>query len=317
MSGMSEGQLCGILNINKPKGMTSHDVVTFVRRITGQRKVGHAGTLDPLATGVLLLCLGQATRVAEYLMASDKVYRANIRLGITTDTYDAEGEIVAVADADSVTRARVEQELSSLVGTLEQVPPMYSAIKHKGTPLYRLARRGQSVKRRPRTVQIRALRLLQWESPELEIEVHCSKGTYVRSLAHDLGQRIGCGAYLVSLTRLSSGSFRIAQSVSLDELEQAASRGEIGRLLQSLDTALEAYPAITVDPTTESRIVLGQRVELPTPPAARLCRVHGADGQLLALLRHRSDGLWQPHKVFAQPPTNENHSRSTSSQRRT
>ncbi|UCC76875.1 MAG: tRNA pseudouridine(55) synthase TruB [Anaerolineales bacterium] len=317
MSGMSEGQLCGILNINKPKGMTSHDVVTLVRRVTGQRKVGHAGTLDPLATGVLLLCLGRATRVAEYLMASDKTYRANIRLGTTTDTYDAEGEIVAVADAGRVTRARVEQELSSLVGTLEQVPPMYSAIKHKGTPLYRLARRGQSVKRRPRTVQIRELQLLQWKPPELEIEVHCSKGTYIRSLAHDLGQRIGCGAYLVSLTRLASGSFRIAQSVSLDELEKIVSRGELAGLLHSLDTALQAYPAVAVDPRTAGRIVLGQRVELSAPPASHLCRVYGADGQLLALLRYRSDGLWQPHKVFVRPPTNENHSRSASSQCRT
>lgn len=304
---MPDGKLSGILNINKPRGMTSHDVVARVRKITSQRKVGHAGTLDPMATGVLLLCLGPATRVAEYLMASDKIYWARIRLGIATDTYDAEGEIISQVETDGVTRAQVERELSGLVGSLKQVPPMYSAIKYKGTPLYRLARQGQTVTRQPRKVEIRALKLLEWAPPELEIEVHCSKGTYIRSLAHDLGQRLGCGAHLVSLTRIASGHFRIEQAVSLEDLEQAFAEGRATALLQPLDAALQAFPAVTVDQATAIRITFGQRVRLPKAPEVRMFRAYAADGRLLALLRYHADGLWQPYKVFAQPTNHENH----------
>jgi tRNA pseudouridine55 synthase len=304
---MPDERTCGILNINKPTGMTSHDVVARVRKITGQRKVGHAGTLDPMATGVLLLCLGQATRVAEYLMASDKTYRARIRLGITTDTYDLEGKTTSQAETDRITRAQVEGELSHLVGRVEQIPPMYSAIKHKGTPLYRLARRGETVARQPRQVEIRALELLAWAPPELEIEVHCSKGTYVRSLAHDIGQRLGCGAHLAGLTRIASGHFRIEQAVTLQDLEQAIAQGELVTLMQPLDAALRAFPAVTADQATASKIAFGQQVCLSAAPEGPMCRAYAADGRLLALLRHQAGELWQPHKVFVQPTNDENH----------
>ena len=311
---MPDQQLSGILNFNKASGMTSHDVVACVRKVIGQRKVGHAGTLDPMATGVLLLCLGQATRVSEYLMASDKEYRALIRLGITTDTYDAEGQITGQAKTDSITRVQVERELGRLTGSLEQIPPMYSAIKHKGTPLYRLARRGQTVARKPRKVEIKDVELLEWEPPELEIQVHCSKGTYIRSLAHDLGQRLGCGAHLVGLTRTASGRFRIEQAITLEELEQAFAQGEGAHWLHPLDIALEAFPAVTVDQTTERKIIFGQRVPLPEMLETPMCRVYAAGGRLVALLRYHSDGLWQPHKVFGQRSGNdENHSRSAPS----
>jgi len=291
-------KLCGILNINKPSGMTSHDVVLRVRKISGQKRVGHAGTLDPLATGVLILCLGQATRVAEYLMASDKMYRARVRLGVTTDTYDTEGRVTGQAGAEGITRAQVERELSGFVGSLEQTPPMYSAIKHKGTPLYRLARRGQVVARKARKVEIRTLRLTEWAPPQLEIEVHCSKGTYIRSLAHDLGQRLGCGAHLAGLTRMASGRFSIEQAITLEELEQAFAKGEGASLLQPLDVALQAFPSVIVDQATESKIGFGQRVRLSEAPEALMCRAYSADGRLLALLRYDAGGLWQPHKVF-------------------
>jgi len=291
-------KLCGILNINKPSGMTSHDVVLRVRKISGQKRVGHAGTLDPLATGVLILCLGQATRVAEYLMASDKMYRARVRLGVTTDTYDTEGRVTGQAGAEGITRAQVERELSGFVGSLEQTPPMYSAIKHKGTPLYRLARRGQVVARKARKVEIRTLRLTEWAPPQLEIEVHCSKGTYIRSLAHDLGQRLGCGAHLAGLTRMASGHFSIEQAITLEELEQAFAKGEGASLLQPLDVALQAFPSVIVDQATESKIGFGQRVRLSEAPEALMCRAYSADGRLLALLRYDAGGLWQPHKVF-------------------
>jgi tRNA pseudouridine55 synthase len=304
---MPNGELCGIVNINKPIGLTSHDVVNRVRRMTGQRKVGHAGTLDPAATGVLLLCLGRATRVVEHLTASDKTYRARIRLGISTDTYDVEGEITSQSATHGVTRPQVERELGSWVGSLEQIPPMYSAVKHNGTPLYRLARRGQTVARRARKVQIWAAKLLEWAPPELEVEVRCSKGTYIRSLAHDLGQHLGCGAHLVGLTRMASGDFRVEQAVSLEELEQACAENNVARLLQPLDSALQAFPAITVDQPTARKITLGQRVQLSAAPGARMCRAYAGDGRLLALLRYDDDRQWRPDKVFVQPTNDENH----------
>jgi tRNA pseudouridine55 synthase len=293
---MPDRELDGILNIDKPAGMTSHDVVARVRRLSGQKKVGHAGTLDPLASGVLLLCLGEATRVAEYLMTGDKLYDARIRLGIATDTYDAEGRISAQADV-TVTRAQVEQELSTFVGKLAQTPPMYSALKHEGTALYRLARQGQTVARAPRPVEIYTLELLEWAPPDLQVQVHCSKGTYIRSLAHDLGQRLQCGAHLVGLVRLASGPFRIEQAIQIDEMESAFATGNAAQLLQPLDAALQAFPAVTVDPVTATAIAQGQRVELDVAEGA-LARAYSADGRLLALLRHEQQRLWRPHKVF-------------------
>jgi len=295
---MPDQLLHGILNINKPRGITSHDVVSRVRRITGQRRVGHAGTLDPLATGVLVLCLGQATRVIEYLMIDNKVYRARIRLGISTDTYDAEGQITHQTDPDPSSRVQGEQGLVAFVGMIQQTPPMYSAIKHKGTPLYRLARRGQVVPRQARPVHVSALELLDWAPPELEIRVHCSKGTYIRSLAHDLGQDLGCGAHLAGLIREASGSFCLERSITLDELAEAFASGEGPRLLQPLDVALQAFPAVTVNAAVARKIGFGQRVQLLEAPGVAMCRVYTTDGRLLALLKHVSDGHWQPRKVF-------------------
>jgi len=298
-------ELTGILNIDKPEGLTSHDVVSRVRRISGQRRIGHAGTLDPIATGVLLLCLGQATRVSEYLMASSKIYRACMRLGVTTDTYDSEGQVIDQRDCRNITRQQMQRALEDMVGPLEQVPPMYSAIKHKGTPLYRLARRGEAVERKPRRIVIHAVELLEWQVPDLEARIHCSKGTYIRSLAHDLGQRLGCGAHLTGLTRLASGCFQLSEAFSLEQVEQAAEDGELAALLQPMDAALQAFPAITVGHDLAEMIQFGQRVELPAPPQDRLIRAYAPDGRLLALLRFRSNRQWQPHKVFVQPDNNE------------
>jgi len=187
-AGLRKQRISGILNLDKPAGMTSHDVVVHVRRLLGVRKVGHAGTLDPMATGVLLICLGQATRVAEYLMRSDKVYRAEIRLGVATDTHDAEGKVIKTTQV-TVGEGEVREALASFVGQIEQVPPMYSALKRQGVPLYKLARRGIVVERKPRTVKIHQIKLLDWSPPLVTIEVTCSPGTYIRALARDLGLR--------------------------------------------------------------------------------------------------------------------------------
>jgi tRNA pseudouridine55 synthase len=292
--------LTGILIIHKPSGWTSHDVVARVRNIVGQRKVGHAGTLDPLATGVLVVCLGQATRVAEYLMNHDKVYQARIRLGIATDTYDAEGQVTRQAEVVDITRDQVERELGNMVGLIDQTPPMYSAIKHRGTPLYRLARSGQEVARKPRKVDIKQILVLDWALPDVVLRIHCSKGTYVRALAHDLGERLGCGAHLADLLRTASGRFTLTDAVSLQELEEAFSQGRGSDLIQPIDTAVDAFPAVAVDPETARRITFGQRVRLLEPLEAELCRAYAGDGRLVALLRNLGDGIWRPHKVFVQ-----------------
>ncbi|MCD6519847.1 MAG: tRNA pseudouridine(55) synthase TruB, partial [Anaerolineae bacterium] len=188
MSGAKGGMVSGILNIDKPKGLTSHDVVDRVRRLAKQRRVGHAGTLDPLATGVLILCLGGATRIVEYLSESPKAYRATIRFGLVTDTWDLEGKVIEEREWQGLSLAEIQQVLSQFQGTIEQVPPMYSALKHQGKPLYKLARQGITVARKPRRVEIYRLSILDWRPPELVLEVECSKGTYIRSLAYELGQ---------------------------------------------------------------------------------------------------------------------------------
>jgi tRNA pseudouridine55 synthase len=299
-------QISGILNIDKPAGMTSHDVVDRVRRLSGQRRVGHAGTLDPSATGVLVVCLGQATRVAEYLMASDKAYRAQIRLGVSTDTHDAEGEVTDTAEVD-VGEEEARKALALFVGSIQQVPPMYSALKREGVPLYKLARQGITVEREPRLVEIHDIQLLNWTPPLLTIQVKCSPGTYVRALARDLGQKLNCGAHLQDLTRLASGHFTLEKAVRLDELERAFARGDWQKFIHPIDEALLDLAPMVVDAQTERRIRHGQQVEASpfAPPDCgggereKLCRAYSPKGELIAILRHDPQtGLWQPKKVF-------------------
>jgi len=293
--------ISGILNIDKPQGWTSHDVVAKVRRLSGQKRVGHAGTLDPLATGVLLVCLGQATRVSEYLMRGRKVYRAAVYLGLSTDSYDAEGQVTATVPEVNVTPLQLEEALSAFVGRIEQTPPMYSALKHQGTPLYKLARQRKTVERKPRPVEIYDIKLLDWSSPVFTIEVACSPGTYLRSLAHDLGQRLGCGAHLSSLTRLASGHFTLDEAISLDALSEAFATGRWAELIHPLDEALLDFEAITVGSQAERQIRSGQPVQGPMPSSSSpLCRAYSTEGKLIALLQYDAQrGLWQPKKVFS------------------
>jgi tRNA pseudouridine55 synthase len=305
----------GILNLNKPRGWTSHDVVAWVRRLLdvspGRRhgeapgqgrtttRVGHAGTLDPLATGVLLVCVGHATRVAEYLMASEKVYRGAAELGMTTDTYDIEGEITRTAQVPRLDRQDLELALRSFTGRIQQIPPPYSAIKQGGVPAYRKARRGESVELAPRRVVIHSLALQEWRSPHLVIELVCDPGTYVRSLVHDLGEMLGCGAVLTGLTRLRSGSFTLEDAISLDDLTSAARGGQVARHLQPLETALAALARVPVDGSTKDRLLSGQPVSGPNAAADRLGYAIDPDGTVLAILAYDvSASLWRPRKVF-------------------
>jgi tRNA pseudouridine55 synthase len=296
---MGKQPLTGILNIAKLAGMTSHDVVDRVRQMSGQRRVGHAGTLDPTATGVLVVCLGQATRVAEYLMASDKVYQARIRLGVSTDTHDAEGEVTATAEVE-VGEEEVRKTLASFVGSIQQVPPMYSALKREGVPLYKLARRGITVEREPRPVEIHNIELLEWNPPLLTIQVKCSPGTYIRALARDLGQKLGCGAHLQSLTRLASGHFTLEEAVSLDELAEAFAQENYQEFIHPLDEALLDFEPMVVDAQTDKCIRHGQQIQGPAAcERGELRRAYSEKGELIAILRHDPQtGLWQPKKVF-------------------
>jgi len=293
-------ELVGLLNVNKPKGMTSHDVVGAVRRVSGVRRVGHAGTLDPAATGVLPIAIGQATRVVSYLVDKDKVYEARIRLGVATDTYDDEGKITYEAAAPlEVSRNQIDRELARFVGEISQVPPVYSAIKYRGQPLYRWARRGLAVEPEPRLVRIYSIEVLSWDPPWVAVRVECGRGTYIRSLAHELGQRLGCGAHLVGLARTVCGPFRLEEAVSLDALEEGFARDRWVSLLHPMDRALEDLPSVSLTEEAVRRVGFGQKVELSMAPTDVTLRAYDEGGGLVALLHHdATSGLWRPKPVF-------------------
>ncbi len=290
--------LHGILNLHKPSGISSHDAVYAVRKVLPNTKVGHAGTLDPMASGVLLICLGHATRVTEYLQAHTKIYRARVRLGVETDTYDATGRVIAEKPIAS-TPKQIERAVRSFIGKLSQKPPAYSAIKQQGTPLYKLARRGVDVETAPRDVEIYAIESLAFELPDVEFTVRCSKGTYIRSIAHDLGEKLDCGAHLSALTRLASGEFTLEQSLTLDQLRDATARGVIATHLHPLDRALTHFQAAILDPDTAKKLLNGISVTLSGDFTSPLVRAYSSNGELLALLEPTDDEkIWKPKKVF-------------------
>ncbi|HEY1387445.1 MAG TPA: tRNA pseudouridine(55) synthase TruB [Ktedonobacterales bacterium] len=293
----------GIFNIDKPVGITSHDVVARVRRLAGQKRVGHAGTLDPAASGVLPILLGQATRLAEYLSESGKAYRATIRFGIVTDSYDTEGQIIRES-AVSLTRDDIAVVLPTFLGAQLQRPPLYSAIKHEGQRLYSLARAGQTLEVPPRPVRIDSLDIVDWTSPNLVLDVECGKGTYIRSLAFDLGERLGPGAHLAALVRTRSGPFTLDSSVSLDALAQAFSDNTWRDHCFAADEALLDWRAAILGPENETRMRFGQLLPQSTEMSTNqrpLLRAYSADGRFLGILR-RDDAGWQPHKVLLITP---------------
>ncbi len=288
----------GILNINKPWGETSFSIVAMVKRLTGERRVGHAGTLDPAATGVLPVCLGQGTRVIEFLVDATKAYRAEIELGMTTDTYDASGRIIERGDPSGISQDQVESALTSFCGLIQQTPPMYSAVKYQGKPLYQLARAGITVERRSRLAKVHRLELVDWQPPVATIEVVCGKGTYIRSLAYDLGQALGCGAYLKNLIRLRCGLFDIRDAVSVSQLEDAFRYGYWQYFIYPIDSVLLHWAAMVVSDDAGQSIRNGR----PLPAGSSSedhCRAYALDGRFLGVLRFNSEkGQWQPEKVF-------------------
>lgn len=293
----------GILNINKPPGKTSFSIVSLVRRLSGERRVGHGGTLDPAASGVLPVCLGQGTRVIEFLLGAPKAYRAEIELGVVTDTDDATGSIISRGDPSVVNREGLLSALGSFCGLISQTPPMYSAVKHSGKPLYKLARQGIKVERKSRLRRIYRVELIDWQPPLVTIEVECERGTYIRALARDLGQLLGCGAHLRGLLRLRCGPFAIEDAVSLPQLEDAFCGGYWQNLIYPIDFVLSHWAAVVVDSDAEEDIRNGR----PLVPgdswqasSGDFCRVYTREGSFLAVLRFNSEtGQWQPDKVFS------------------
>jgi tRNA pseudouridine55 synthase len=230
MSLMQVKELEGVLLVDKPKGLTSHDVVYRLRRKLSMKKIGHAGTLDPMATGLLIMLIGKATRISQYLMSVDKVYEGEATLGVVTDSQDAEGEMMETRPVPELTETQVREVMKSFLGDQYQTPPMHSAIKVDGVKLYHLARKGEEVAREPRFIRVSAFNLLSFALPKLTFDLHCTKGTYVRTIAHDLGQKLGCGAHLSALRRTGSGKFTIDQCFSLDAIE-ALPLGDIEKRL--------------------------------------------------------------------------------------
>lgn len=289
----------GIFNINKPTGMTSHDVVTKIRKLLKQKRVGHAGTLDPAASGVLPICIGQATRVAEYLSESGKAYQAEIVFGAATDTYDSEGAITAKASTTDLTLARIEETLPHFLGLQMQVPPVYSAIKIQGQPAYKRARAGEEITLEPRPVTIYSLKVIDWIPPRLTLAIECSKGTYIRSLAHDLGVQLGCFAYLDALVRTRSGPLSLSESITLEQLAQAIETNTTQQYLYPIDKALERYPAILLDADTSERVKHGNAFSTSAEYSPGPARVYDTAGHFLAIAEWSVEQkAWHAKKVF-------------------
>ena len=245
----------GILNINKPSGITTMDVVRNVKRITNQRKVGHAGTLDPFASGVVPICLGRATKMVEYLFDTPKQYRAVIHFGVETDTYDSSGKIIREIDFhDNFKESDIRQVLKSFVGNIKQVPPMYSALKYNGKRLYDLARAGVQIDRTPRSVTVYNIEIIDWKSPYLTLDVKCGRGFYVRSLAYDLGSIMECGGSLKSLIRLTGGGFSIEDAISLEVLSEHSKDNLWLKFLHKIDFPIMHFPVIHLEPKDEQEL---------------------------------------------------------------
>ena len=284
----------GILLIDKQPDWTSNDVVAKLKGILHQRRIGHSGTLDPMATGLLVVFVGRATRAVEFAEGHDKRYLAGLRLGITTDTQDITGTVLEDKSV-SVSMEELDQALALFRGEIQQVPPMYSAIKHQGRRLYDIARKGGQVERAPRTITIHDLRVTGGQGEDWLLDVSCSKGTYVRTLCHDLGQTLGCGGCMSSLRRVQAGQFTVDQAVTLEQVQHMADEGRAEELLLPVDSLFDQYPACVVDAAQEKKIRCGNQVE--SGLAVGMYRVYNQGGDFLMLGR-AEDGKMKTVKSF-------------------
>ena len=290
----------GILLLDKPVGVTSNGILQQVKRMYFAAKAGHTGSLDPLANGMLPICLGQATRMSAFLLEADKRYVATFKLGERTNTGDAEGEVIETRPVPEFSNDQIEQVLQQFRGPISQIPPMHSAIKHQGQPLYKLAHQGLEVERQPREVTIFALDLLSLSGTEMDVAVHCSKGTYVRTLAEDIGETLGVGAHVSALRRLSVGPFNGAQPMyNMDQLSEAAEQGydALDALLLPLDTAIADRPSVHLGADSAFYVRQGQPVMVPRAPTDGLVRIYEGDDDFIGVGEVLDDGRIGPRRL--------------------
>lgn len=293
--------LDGILLLDKPFDMSSNDALQRVKWLYKAQKAGHTGSLDPLATGLLPLCFGAATKISTYLLDADKHYWVRVKLGVTTSTADAEGEIVQERPVPDLSEADIKAVLKEFTGEISQIPPMYSALKHKGERLYNLARQGIEVEREPRQVHIHSIELSRFGNPEFELEIHCSKGTYVRTLAEDIGERLGCGAHLSALRRTGVGPYRDTENVvTLEQIEELSRDGfaTMDALLLPLESGLADWPEVRLGADSVFYFKSGQAVLVPKAPTSGWVRVSDELGRFFAVAEIADDGKVAPRRLL-------------------
>jgi tRNA pseudouridine55 synthase len=291
--------ISGILLLDKPKGISSNQALQIAKQLFAANKVGHTGSLDPLATGLLPLCFGEATKFSQFLLNADKTYWVSARLGLKTNTGDAEGEIIQSRPINTDALEKLEAILASFCGTISQIPPMFSALKHKGKPLYKLARQGIVIERSPRTVQIHRLRLLDRVNENtVNLEIKCSKGTYIRTLIEDIGEALGCGAYVQELRRLGVANYLAEQMVGLDQLQELSQPERDQRLL-SLDSLLQEWPILKISQAATYYLYRGQAILLPNLPKQGLIRLALQEsGRFIGIGEILDDGRLAPRRLF-------------------
>lgn len=296
----------GVLVVDKPQGWTSNDAVQRAKRLFKARKVGHTGALDPLATGVLPLCFGEATKFSQYLLSSDKKYWVRVKLGVSTDSGDADGKVVATKDVVGVDTGRIEDALRFFRGEIGQTPPMFSAIKHQGQPLYKLARKGIEIERQARRVTIYSNELLGFKDEELELEIHCSKGTYIRTIVEELGQLLECGAHVIALRRRMAGPYDESDLVTFDVLEAAlGDEGTLDRFLQPVSSTVREWPEVRLTDNTAYYLRQGQPVVVPHAPTSGWVRlaeiVDGESTRFIGVGEVLEDGRVAPRRLVVRP----------------
>jgi tRNA pseudouridine55 synthase len=294
----------GILLLDKPAGLTSNAALQAVKKLYAARKAGHTGSLDPLATGLLPICFGEATKISGFLLDADKHYTVTCRFGIRTSTADAEGEVLEERPLEDLGERRLAAVLNGFTGEIEQVPPMYSALKHKGERLYKLAREGIEVKREPRQVTIHAIELLSFSSPHASIRVHCSKGTYVRTLVEDIGEQLGCGAHVSALRRTGVGPFGEDGMQDLAQLESTAAAGghhALDQLLLPIESGLAQWPSVNLTGDAAFYLRQGQPVLVPRAPTEGWVRLYEGESQFFGMGEILDDGRVAPRRLMSLP----------------
>lgn len=292
--------ISGILVLDKPAGMSSNGALQHVKRLYNANKAGHTGNLDVPATGLLPICLGEATKVSAYLLDSNKTYRARCKLGVTTTTADAAGEVLTTSEVPEISAVDLEKAFEKFIGDIEQVPPMYSALKHNGMRLYELAYKGIEVERKARNITIFSIKLIDFSHDEFEIDVSCSKGTYIRTLAEDIGHELGCGAHILTLRRLEAGPFKESQMMTQAELQDIAEQGleQLDNLLLPMDLALMNFPEVKLTEDVAFYLCQGQAVTVSGLPKSGRLRIYNKSDQFLGLGEVAEDGRLAPKRLI-------------------